>query len=387
MQHYLNRLQQRYPKAIYRTKAGQTAGVLGLVSNLLLGLVKIVLGLITGSVSIMADAINNLSDSASSLLTVIGFVIANKPADREHPFGHERFESISGLFISVLVTFVGLQFFKTSVERIITPKPIKMQLMVLIVLFASILVKFWQSRSYKKIAKTIDSKALEASSQDSLNDCLTTGVVLISAAVETFTTFEIDGFVGLAVAIYILYSGIKMLQGFVADLLGESPSHDEIEKMNNQLKTYHKILGYHDLIFHSYGKLHQFATVHVEVDDRETLEQAHNTVDMIEKDFADNLDIQLVCHVDPVDVKNNREHAIRKKLRRFLGYLEDDLTLHDLRLHKTDSGLTLSFDVVIPRKSRFLDEELLEKIRQYCADELHIAQVNVVFDHNYLLQP
>lgn len=387
MQRYLDTISGRYPEGIYRTKAGKMAGILGLVSNLLLGLVKIILGIMTGSVSIMADAINNLSDSASSLMTVIGFIIANKPADREHPFGHERFESISGLFISILVTFVGLQFLKTSVERIITPKPIKMQLIVLVVLFASILIKFWQSRSYKKIARAIDSKALDASSQDSLNDCLTTGVVLISAAVEVFSDFQIDGYVGLAVAIYILYSGIKMLMSFVADLMGESPSHDEIEKMNQQLKTYRKILGYHDLIFHSYGKLHQFATVHVEVDDRESLEQAHNTVDMIEKDFADKLDIQLVCHVDPVDVKNNRRQKVRNKLRRFLGYLEEDLTLHDLRLHDTAQGVMLTFDVVIPRKSRFLDEELLEKIKQFCSEELQINQVKVVFDHNYLLEP
>lgn len=388
MNRYLDQLAQRYPQGQYRGKVGQLAGVLGLITNLLLGIVKVILGLVTGSVSIMADATNNLSDSVSSLLTVVGFVAANKPADKEHPFGHERFESISGLLISLLVTFVGLQFLKTSVLKIFNPTALKMNTLILVILLLSIGVKFWQSYAYRTLGKRIDSSALKASSQDSINDCLTTGVVLIAAAIQSLTHLQIDGYVGLAVALYILVSGIKMLQSFIADLLGESPSEEEIEKMRRQLKSYRKILGFHDLIYHSYGKTHQFATVHVEVDDRLSLEQAHDIVDMIEKDFAENLNILLVCHVDPVDLTNSRRQKIRKRLRRFLGYLEDDLSLHDLRLTKEgpENNEHLSFDVVIPRKSHYSDEELLQKIKKFCGEELHISEVDIVFDHNYLLQ-
>ena len=381
----LRKMQENNEPGVFRVKAGKLAGFLGLFSNLFLGLLKVFLGLFTHSVSITADAINNLTDSASSLLTLVGFVVAEKPADKEHPYGHERFESISGLFICVLVIFVGLQFLKTSVERIITPAPIKTSPLIFFLLLFSIGVKFWQSRSYEKIGQFIQSDTLKASSQDSLNDCLTTGVVLISSIVQSYFGLTIDGFVGLFVAGYILFSGIQMLMNFVGSLLGEIPAEEKIKKMEDLLENQTDILGFHDLMFHSYGANHEFATVHIEISDTYSLEEAHEIIDHIEKDFLEELNIQLVCHVDPVALKNPRRQKIRKSLRKFVRYLEEDLTLHDLRLHEGEEEV-LSFDIVVPKAVRFSDEELLQRLEKYCLDEFQIKKIKVVFDHNYLLQ-
>ncbi len=387
MKRYLEQLAEKNSPLTFRTKAGKLAGYLGLVSNLVLGIAKLSIGLFSSSVSIMADAVNNLSDSASSLLTLFGFVIAGKPADKEHPYGHERFESISGMFISILVLFVGFQFLKSSIERIFQPQALKLTPLIFIILVLSIGIKYWQSRSYQTIGKKISSETIFAASQDALNDCLTTGVVLASSVVSYFFDLTLDGYVGTLVAIYILYSGFKLLKEFVDSLLGEAPSSEDINKMKNLLKSYPKILGFHDLVYHSYGGNHRFATVHIEIDDSYSLEKAHDMIDAIEKDFQKQLTIQLVCHVDPVDLKNSRRQFVRKKMKRFLFYLDSELSLHDLRLQQAKTGESLSFDVVVPRNSRFKDEELLVKIKEYCYDEFKIKEVQVVFDHNYLLAP
>lgn len=385
MKNYLDKLAKENSPAELRLKAGKFAGFLGLFSNLFLGLLKVFLGLITHSVSITADAINNLGDSASSLLTLFGFVIGEKPADKEHPFGHERFELISGLLISILIIFVGLQFLKTSILRILTPQEVKISPVVLILLVLSIGVKFWQSYSYKTIADKISSETLVASSQDSLNDCLTTGVVLVSAMVQSLFHVTIDGYVGLLIALYILYSGIQMVREFVTSLMGAIPSEDKILAMKNLLKSYGRIISFHDLLVHSYGANNQFATVHVEIDDRYSLEEAHEIIDSIEKDFLENLNIHLVCHVDAVDLTNPRRQEIRKKLRRFVGYLDEELSIHDVKWHEKAGEEFLSFDVVVPKNSRFTDQELLEKMVKYCQDEFGISRLQVNFDHNYLL--
>lgn len=385
MKRYLDKLAMENSPEELRLKLGKFAGFLGLLSNLFLGLLKVFLGVMTHSVSITADAINNLGDSASSLLTLFGFVIGEKPADKEHPFGHERFELISGLLISILIIFVGLQFLKTSILRILTPQPVKMTPVVLILLIVSIGIKFWQSYSYKTIAGKISSETLMASSQDSLNDCLTTGVVLVSAMVQSIFHVTIDGYVGSLIALYILYSGLQMVKEFVASLMGAIPSEEKIVAMKNLLKSYRKIISFHDLLVHSYGANNQFATVHVEIDDRYSLEEAHEIIDSIEKDFLEKLNIHLVCHVDAVDLTNPRRQEIRKKLRRFVGYLDEELSIHDVKWQKKEQEEFLSFDIVVPKHSRFTDEELLERILKYCGDEFNISHVQVNFDHNYLL--
>ena len=230
-----------------RTSIGQLAGVLGFLSNGVLFCGKFAIGVMASSVSIMADAINSLTDTISSLLTLVGFKIAAKPADKEHPYGHERFEYISGFLISLIMTFVGWQFLQASFEKILQPEKVKLNWIVFVVLLLSIAIKVWQSRMYHTLAKSIQSKTLQATSQDSLNDVLTTVAVLVSAIVEWFTGWRVDGYVGFLIALYIIYSGIKMVMEFIAELLGQRPTEEELDNMNQLLGEFPEILGYHDL--------------------------------------------------------------------------------------------------------------------------------------------
>ena len=296
-----------------RTMIGKLAGYLGLLSNALLFVAKFLIGLSAQSVSIMADAINSLSDTASSFLTLIGFRIAAKPADREHPYGHERFEYISGFVVSLLITFVGFQFLKNAFEKIIAPEPIRLSPWLFIVLILSIGLKLWQGLMYRQLAKKIDSATLQANGQDSFNDVLTTVAVLLSALIEWGTGWRVDGYIGLLIALYILFSGIMMIRTFINELLGARPTEAEIREMEDRLDRYPTILGYHDLLVHNYGPKNRFASVHIEVNESWSLSQAHEVIDAIEHDFQRNLQVELVCHLDPVPIQINSTGSCGKK--------------------------------------------------------------------------
>lgn len=364
-----------------RTSFGFLAGSLGLVSNGLLFVMKFLIGLFAQSVSIMADAINSLSDTASSVLTLVGFRIAAKPADKEHPYGHERFEYISGFMISIIITFVGFQFLISSIEKIMDPSNIKLSPLVFIILLLSIVIKIWQSFMYQKIAAKIDSETLKASSQDSLNDVITTAAVLLSALVELFTGLHIDGWMGLLIALYILYSGLKMVKEFIDELLGSRPSAEEILVMEEHLKEYPAILGYHDLLVHSYGPKKQFATVHIEVDDTWSLNHAHDIINSIEKDFRETLKVELVCHLDPVAVKSPEYQQKWEIVKEAITALQLNLRVHDFRIEKNQ----LSFDVVVPPKCPQTDAEIRKKLTNYLTTRLGDVTLEITFDHNYLL--
>ncbi|EOT43436.1 cation diffusion facilitator family transporter [Enterococcus dispar] len=364
-----------------RTSFGFLAGSLGLVSNGLLFVMKFLIGLFAQSVSIMADAINSLSDTASSVLTLVGFRIAAKPADKEHPYGHERFEYISGFMISIIITFVGFQFLISSIEKIMDPSNIKLSPLVFIILLLSIVIKIWQSFMYQKIAAKIDSETLKASSQDSLNDVITTAAVLLSALVELFTGLHIDGWMGLLIALYILYSGLKMVKEFIDELLGSRPSAEEILVMEEHLKEYPAILGYHDLLVHSYGPKKQFATVHIEVDDTWSLNHAHDIINSIEKDFRETLKVELVCHLDPVAVKSAEYQQKWEIVKESITALQLNLRVHDFRIEKNQ----LSFDVVVPPKCPQTDAEIRKKLTNYLTTRLGDVTLEITFDHNYLL--
>lgn len=341
------------------------------------------IGLISGSVSIMADAINSLSDTASSVLTLIGFKIAAKPADPEHPYGHERFEYISGLFVSIIITYVGFQFLQSSVEKIIHPENIYLSPIVFLVLVFSILLKFFQGRMYLKIATTIDSEALVATAKDSYNDVFTTLAVLISAGVEWLTDWRVDGYIGFLLALYILYSGIMMLREFVYELLGSRPTPQQVKEMEKHLNNYSEILGYHDLLVHNYGPSKHFASVHIEVDDRLNLNQAHKIMDQIEKDFKKSLDVELVCHLDPVPIENENYRKILKGLIEIIDETGNGLKIHDLRI--MHQGTVLQFDVVVPESFSLSDEELERMLRTQIEKRIGNYHLDITFDHNYLL--
>lgn len=364
-----------------RTSFGFLAGSLGLVSNGLLFIMKFLIGLFAQSVSIMADAINSLSDTASSVLTLVGFRIAAKPADKEHPYGHERFEYISGFMISIIITFVGFQFLISSVEKILDPSKIKLSPLVFIILVLSIVIKIWQSLMYKKKAGEINSETLKATAQDSLNDVITTAAVLISAFIELFTGLHVDGWMGLLIALYILYSGLKMVKEFIDELLGSRPSAEEILVMEQHLNDVPEILGYHDLLVHSYGPKSQFATVHIEVDDTWSLNYAHDLINKIEKDFRENLKVELVCHLDPVAVKSPEYQQKWEIVKAAITALSLNLRVHDFRIEKNQ----LSFDVVVPPNCPQSDLAIRQQLTEYLTAQLGEVTLEITFDHNYLL--
>ena len=366
-----------------RTKKGIIAGILGLISNMLLFVAKFMIGLFSGSVSIMADAINSLSDTASSILTLVGFKIAAKPADQEHPFGHERFEYISGLFVSIIITYVGFQFLDASIRKIFRPEHLVLTPIVFLVLIFSILLKLLQGRMYTRFSKTIQSEALKATAKDSYNDVFTTLAVLVSAGIERFTGWRIDGYVGFVLAGYIIFSGIMMLRDFVYELLGSRPTAEEIKTMEKQLSSYKSFLGFHDLLVHNYGPNKKFASVHIEVDDSLNLNEAHKIIDIIEKDFKKTLNVDLVCHLDPVAIHNEQYRKILKQLRQIIKELGEELRLHDLRIIR--KGKELQFDIVVPQNFKLPDDVLEEKIRQAIEKKVGSFELDITFDHNYLL--
>lgn len=368
-----------------RTAFGIFAGVIGLLSNLLLFVGKFLIGLISGSVSIMADAMNNLSDTVSSVLTLVGFYISGKPADKEHPYGHERFEYISGMLVSLLITFVGFQFFMTSIDRIKDPQSIKVTPIILFVLLLSILIKVWQGVFYQRVAKKIDSNTLIATAKDSLNDVYATIAVLVSATIEGLTGLKIDGLVGLLIACYIIFSGLKLIREFVNELMGLRPDQEAIDEMKKYLSSIPDIVGYHDLLIHQYGPNKTFASVHIEIDDRWNLIQAHETIDAVEKEFKDQLGVDLVCHIDPVNLYDQKQQFIHQELKKVIKSIDHELKAHDIRLVDHGGEPCILLDLVVPNHFKATDQELKIRIQDQVYRNIGDYIVEITFDHNYLL--
>ena len=342
-----------------RATFGMLAGNVGLFSNFLLFGMKLVIGLISGSVSIIADAMNNLSDSASSILTLVGFRIAAKPADQRHPYGHQRSEYITGLIISLIILFVGGQFLITSAERIFQRESLQTSPLMFIILMLSIGIKVAQGYFYRETARHIESKTLLASAKDSFNDVYTTITVLVSTVIEQLTGWQIDGYTGVIIALYIIFSGIQMLSGFINELLGVRPSKEEITKMSDYLDNQQSLIGYHDLLVHNYGPEKKFATVHIEIDDSWSLNQSHRVINDIEKYFKNELNVNLVCHLDPIAIRSEEQTKVYKIVKKLLESYGLNLQLHDFRIeNKTDKSL-IQFDVVVPENMTLTNEQLL----------------------------
>ncbi|MGO2891212.1 cation diffusion facilitator family transporter [Enterococcus devriesei] len=373
-------------KANKRTGVGILAGLLGLFSNLALFIAKFFIGSLSGSVSIMADAINNLSDTASSVITLVGFKIAGKPADEGHPYGHERFEYISGFVISILVTYVGVRFLDSSFVKIIHPSSVLLSPIVYIVLVLSILLKFWQGFMYRKLSREIDSDTLKATAQDSINDVYTTIAVLISAIIEWLSGWRIDGYIGFLIALYIIYSGLKMLLGFINDLMGVRPPEAEVLAIRKHLDNYPNIIGYHDLLIHSYGPNSVFASVHIEVNQDWSLSHAHEVIDAIEYEVKEDVGVDLVCHLDPYPINDPDFKRIAPELKKTLKDIHPHLRFHDLRVDKTTTPETIYFDLVVPEELKKTENSHLQDIiSQHFIAQNEPAKLNITFDRTYLL--
>ena len=331
-----------------RAKTGKLSGGVGIVCNLLLFGLKLLVGIVSGAVSITADAMNNLSDATSSVVTLVGFKLAEKPADEDHPYGHARYEYLSGLAVAAMIIVIGFELAKSSVEKIITPTAVAFSVPVLLVLVGSVLVKLWLSHFQKHLGQRIRSAALLAAATDSRNDVLATGAVLAALTVEHFTNLRIDGFVGLGVAVFILYSGVSMAKQTISPLLGETASPELRELIVGVVCAEPKVLGYHDLMVHDYGPGQRFATMHVEMDEKESALQCHEIIDNLERICLNEHNVHLVLHYDPVVTGDAELEHIKQRVLTLLQQQDSRITIHDFRMVQGQGHTNLIFDTSLP---------------------------------------
>jgi len=351
-----------------REAYGSLSGVVGIICNLLLCAFKITVGLLTASISIIADGFNNLSDMGSSVITILGFKLANKPADKDHPFGHGRIEYMSAFIVAILIMLVGFELMKTSVTALAngTAMPVY-SIASIIVLAVSVIFKLWLYIFNRKIGKKIESETLLATAQDSLNDSIATAVILLSVAVSKMVAlpFNLDAVMGIAVSLFILFAGINAAKETLNRILGEPPSPELITDIEAAILSRKDFVGIHDLIVHNYGPGRLFASVHVEVPQDINIVECHEQIDLCEKEIYDNLGVSLVIHMDPMDVNNEQVAFVRSQLSDGIKVIHPDLTIHDFRMTPmADTQTNLVFDVVIPQELKLSEKELNGKISQ-----------------------
>ena len=331
-----------------RAKVGKLSGVVGILANALLCAGKLFIGTVSGSVSITADAMNNLTDAASAIVTLIGFKLAERPADEDHPYGHARYEYLSGLAVAALVLLIGFELAKTSVGKIFHPESVTFSIPLVIVLVGSVLVKLWLSLFNTNLGKHIDSAALLATAADSRNDVISTLVVLAAALVEKFTGYRVDGYMGLAVAAFLFYSAIQFAKETISPLLGESASPELCAMIAQLMEAEPRVLGYHDLMVHDYGPGQRFGSLHVEMDQAEDPLSCHELIDDLERLCLEKHNIHLVIHYDPVVVGDPEQDSLRQTIYDALQSTDTRLNLHDFRMVRGNGHTNLIFDVALP---------------------------------------
>ena len=297
-----------------REKCGQIASLVGIATNFILFLIKILVGTIFHSIAITADAVNNLSDSASSVVTLVGFKLSGKPADEEHPYGHARMEYISGLIVSFLILFLGIQLIQSSAEKIFHPEQAQFSVVTVAVLIISILGKVWQGLFYRGMGRTIGSTALEATAADSFNDVFSTSAILLGTVITKLTGFNLDGYMGVVVAVLIIITGINLIKETTNPLLGMAPDKKLVDDIYKKILSYDGIIGLHDLMVHNYGPGRCFASVHCEVPASQDIMVSHDIIDTVEHDFKRDMGIQMVIHLDPVDTDNEQTNRLREQV-------------------------------------------------------------------------
>lgn len=331
-----------------RTRYGMLASVVGIFCNVLLFSVKLAIGLILSSLAVTADAFNNLSDAASSIISFVGVKMAGKPADAEHPFGHGRIEYIAALIVSFLVIEVGFTFFKSSISKIMHPKEITFDPVPFIILILSILVKLWMAFFNNKLGKRIDSKVMLATAADSLGDVITTSATVISIVICHFTSINVDAIAGLIVSGIVIWSGVSIAKDTLEPLIGQRVPSELYQKITDMVESYEGIVGAHDLIVHNYGPNRSMATIHAEVPNDVSIETSHEIIDRIERDAKKELNILLVIHMDPVEMRDEEVLELRDKTSHIVHALDPELHFHDFRVLKENEQKNLIFDLVVP---------------------------------------
>lgn len=345
-----------------RERYGMAASLLGIISNIGLVILKILAGLMMGSLAIVADGLNNLSDSVSSIVSLVSFRIAGKPPDKDHPFGHGRAEHISALVVAGLILLVGYEILKQSISLIIQPQPLSFNPVLALLLLLSMGVKLWQMRVNQRIGRLIRSKTLQATGTDSRNDVLVTGGTLAGILIFRFTGLNLDPYISALIGLFILYSGFSISREVVSILLGESLDREEAERIRKSILAYPGILGVHDLISHAYGLAYNMVTIHVEVDDRAGFRESHDLIDRIEKEVGAELGILLVIHVDPVADGDPRMEEVRDRISSILQGVDPRISPHDIRLIPGKEGAKVLFDLELPY--HFPEEEKEPLVRR-----------------------
>ena len=350
--------------ACVRLSYGNLAGITGIVCNVLLCAIKFFTGLFTGSISITADAVNNLSDASSGVITLLGFKLAGKPADPEHPYGHARMEYLAGLVVSFVILLIGVQLAGESVQKILHPAAATFGIVPAVMLVFSILVKLWMAGFYRNIGKKIDSTTLLAASADSRNDVISTGAVLLALLISAWTDLDLDGWMGMAVALFILYSGIGLIKDTLDPLLGRAPSEELTRRVEEKILSYEGILGTHDLMVHDYGPGQCFASVHVEMSAEMNVMRSHDIIDTIERDFHEQDHIHLIIHYDPIETGSEAVGTMRQWVTERVHAVSPLLSIHDFRMVKGELHTNLIFDVAAPSSYESTDAEIKQQIQR-----------------------
>ncbi len=347
-----------------RQKYGILSGSVGIFCNLILFSAKLFSGIASGAISIVADAFNNLSDAGSSIITLVGFYMAGKPADKDHPFGHGRIEYLSGLIISVIILLVGAELLKTSVEKIISPQEINSSAATAAILIGSVLVKFWMAWFNRTLGEKIQSAAMKATAADSLNDCIATAVVLLGILVNAFTGYNIDGIAGIAVACFILKAGYDAAKDTLQPLLGQKPDPELVREIKELVQAHREVKGVHDLIVHDYGPGRMIISLHVEVSDHMEINQAHDVIDAIEKELYQRFGCEATIHMDPIAADDKKTLEIREKIQEKIKEIHPEITIHDFRMVKGNTQSNLIFDVLMPDELEIPKEKMEELAEQ-----------------------
>lgn len=345
-----------------RSSIGKLAGLTGIVCNCLLTVLKLVIGLLVGSMAIIADGVNNLSDAASSLTTLLGFRMAQRPADKQHPYGHARYEYLSGLAVAALILLIGAELVKSSIAKIINPEPIDISAATIALLAASVAMKLWMSGFYKTLGKKINSTALYATSVDSRNDVISTCAVLLGCLVNYLFGLNIDGYVGLAVAIFILYSSVGIAKDTISPLLGQQADDELVDKITELVLSHEKVLGVHDLLVHDYGPGRCYASAHVELSSDEDPMACHDIIDDIECDVLEKMNVHFVIHYDPVVQNDAEQNEMRRTVGEIIRELNPAFSIHDFRIVRGSAQSKLVFDLGVPYSMIEKKKEIKERI-------------------------
>ena len=365
-----------------RTSIGKLSGIVGIFNNLFLFVIKFVIGTIVHSVSIQADGVNNLTDAGSNIISILSFHLANKPADKDHPFGHERTETIASLFVGILILVLGFETAKESISKVLHPGSIDFRIASVIILLISIIVKFWMYAYNKKLSKTYDSSLLEATALDSISDVCGTTAVLVSTLLSPVLHFNLDGYMGIVVSGIILYGAYGLLRDMINSLIGEAPDPELVHNIVDRIMAHPAILGVHDMMLHNYGPNKIFASAHVEVDSSKDIFETHDHIDNIEREVKENMNIDLVLHMDPVKVNDPETELYRAKVVEAIHQIDPKWGFHDFRIVSGPTHVNLVFDLVIPFEEKYAQEEIEAMLLKHIQSDKKIYFV-LTIDHPY----